>query len=188
MLIYLWDTLNSEQILLGNETNKVQIFLNRVNKEISQYYALCNDFTNVENVNNFEKRFNEYIIKYIKEYDTFKLIYVDKTMKAIIQQNNFPLSYGDDYPYMKYFVLISYPNIENLKEKIKGKEENKKLFLTQKMMEYNENLSDEKFRNLIENKLYFKRVLVLMNIATLSPFSYQNNKIVDLIMNNKNII
>ena len=109
-------------------------------------------------------------------------------MKAIIQQNNFPLSYGDDYPYMKHFVLISYPNIENLKEKIKGKEENKKLFLTQKMMEYNENWSDEKFRNLIENKLYFKRILVLMNIATLSPFSYQNNKIVDLIMNNKNII
>ena len=188
IIIALWDTLNSEQLILGNETNKVQIFLNRVNKEISKYYALCDDFTNIDNVNNFEKKINEYIIKCIKEYDTFKLIYVDKTMKAIIQQNNFPLSYGDDYPYMKYFVLISYPNIENLKEKIKGKEENQKLFLTQKMMEYDENLSDEKFRNLIENKITFKNLLVLMNIATLSPFSYQNNNVLDLIMNNKNII
>ena len=155
MLISLWDTLNSEQLILGNETNKVQIFLNRVNKEISKYYKLCVDFTNIDNVNNFEKKFNEYIIDCKREYDTFKLIFVDKTMKAIIQQNNFPLSYGDDYPYMKYFVLIDYPNIEQLKEKIKGKEEDKKLFLTQKMMEYDENLSDDKFRETrkdIENR------------------------------------
>ena len=56
------------------------------------------------------------------------------------------------------------------------------------MMEYDENLSDEKFRNLIENKITFKYLLVLMNIETLSPFSYQNNNVLDLIMNNKNII
>ena len=191
MLISLWDTLNSEQLILGNETNKVQIFLNRVNKEISKYYKLCVDFTNIDNVNNFEKKFNEYIIDCKREYDTFKLIFVDKTMKAIIQQNNFPLSYGDDYPYMKYFVLIDYPNIEQLKEKIKGKEEDKKLFLTQKMMEYDENLSDKKFRETrenLENRLYLKIDMTFMNIANLSPFSNENNKLVDLIMNNENII
>ena len=99
-------------------------------------------------------------------------------MKAIIQQNNFPLSYGDDYPYMKYFVLIDYPNIEQLKEKIKGKEEDKKLFLTQKMMEYDENLSDNKFREeieKIEKRLYLKLTMTFMNIANLSPFSIETS-------------
>jgi hypothetical protein len=38
MLISLWDTLNSEELIPGSEKNKVQIFLNRVNKEINQYY------------------------------------------------------------------------------------------------------------------------------------------------------
>ena len=135
MLISLWSTLNSEKLIPGNETNKVQIFLNRVNKEIAECYSKCEDFTNIENVYKFERHFNEYIKKCVKEYEYFKLIFVDNTMKAIIQQNNFPLSYGDDYPYMKYFVLISYPNMEHLKQKIKGKEDEKKLYLSQNMME-----------------------------------------------------
>ena len=188
MLISLWDTLNSEKIIPGTETNKVQIFLNRVNKEISEYYEKCKDFTIIENMNNFEMEFNKYIIKCREEYDTFKLIYADKTMKAILQQNNFPLSYGDDFPYMKYFELISYPNIEDLKQKIKGKEEKNKLYLTQKMMEYDENLSKEKFRKIFENKLIFKTITMLMNFATFSPYSFKDTKLIDLIINNKNIM
>ena len=188
MLISLWDTLNSEKIIPGTETNKVQIFLNRVNKEISEYYEKCKDFTIIENMNNFEMEFNKYIIKCREEYDTFKLIYADKTMKAILQQNNFPLSYGDDFPYMKYFELISYPNIEDLKQKIKGKEEKYKLYLTQKMMEYDENLSKEKFRKIFENKLIFKTITMLMNFATFSPYSFKDTKLIDLIINNKNIM
>ena len=132
--------------------------------------------------------FNKYIIKCREEYDTFKLIYADKTMKAILQQNNFPLSYGDDFPYMKYFELISYPNIEDLKQKIKGKEEKYKLYLTQKMMEYDENLSKEKFRKIFENKLIFKTITMLMNFATFSPYSFKDTKLIDLIINNKNIM
>ena len=106
MLISLWDTLNSEELIPGSEKNKVQIFLNRVNKEINQYYKNI-DFSNNDNTKNFEKEFNDYIIKCRNEYEYFKLIFADKTMEAIIKQNNFPLSYGDDYPYMNYFVLIS---------------------------------------------------------------------------------
>ena len=187
-LISLWDILNSDKLIPGNETNKVEIFLNRVNKEIAECYKKCEDFTNIENVNKFEKHFNEYIIKCLKEYEYFKLIFVDKTMKAIIQQNNFPLSYGDDYPFMKYFVLISYPNIEHLKQKIKGNEEDKKLYLTQNMMEYDENLSEEKFRKIFENKLNNKFNMMIMDISTLSPYSYKNTKLFDLIINNKNIL
>ena len=188
MLISLWDTLNSDEIIPGTETNKVQIFLNRVNKEISEYYEKCKDFTVIENVNKFEIEFNKYIIKCREEYDTFKLIYADKTMKAILQQNNFPLSYGDDFPYMKYFVVISYPNIEDLKQKIKGKEEKNKLYLTQKMMEYDENLNDEKFRKNLENKLIYKEIMMVMNFATFSPYSNKNTNLIDLIINNKNIM
>ena len=63
MLIYLWNTLDSEKLIPGNETNKVQIFLNRVNKEIAEYYSKCEDFTNIENVHKFERHFNEYKVR-----------------------------------------------------------------------------------------------------------------------------
>ena len=188
MLISLWSTLNSEKLIPGNETNKVQIFLNRVNKEIAECYSKCEDFTNIENVYKFERHFNEYIKKCVKEYEYFKLIFVDNTMKAIIQQNNFPLSYGDDYPYMKYFVLISYPNMEHLKQKIKGKEDEKKLYLSQNMMEYDENLNDEKFKKIFENKLNNKFNMMLMDISTFSPYSYKKTQLFDLIINNTNIL
>ena len=59
MLISLWNTLHSEKLIPGNETNKVQIFLNRVNKEIAECYSKCEDFTNIENVYKFERHFNE---------------------------------------------------------------------------------------------------------------------------------
>ena len=188
MLISLWSTLHSEKLIPGNETNKVQIFLNRVNKEIAECYSKCEDFTNIENVYKFERHFNEYIKKCVKEYEYFKLIFVDNTMKAIIQQNNFPLSYGDDYPYMKYFVLISYPNMEHLKQKIKGKEDEKKLYLSQNMMEYDENLNDEKFKKIFENKLNNKFNMMLMDISTFSPYSYKKTQLFDLIINNTNIL
>ena len=187
MLISLWNTLNSEKLIPGNETNKVQIFLNRVNKEIAECYSKCEDFINIENVYKFERHFNEYIKKCVKEYEYFKLIFVDNTMKAIIQQNNFPLSYGDDYPYMKYFVLISYPNMEHLKQKIKGKEDEKKLYLSQNIMEYDENLNDEKFKKIFENKLNNKFNMMLMDISTFSPYSYKTTQLFDLIINNTNI-
>ena len=109
-------------------------------------------------------------------------------MKAIIQQNNFPLSYGDDYPYMKYFELISYPNIEHLKQKMKGNEETKKLYLTQKMMEYDENLNSEKFKKIIENKLNNIFDFMVMNIISYSSYSYKNTKLLDIFIENKNIM
>ena len=41
-------------------------------------------------------------------------------MKAIIQEDNYPLSYNSiDYPYIKYFVVSHYPKIEDLKIKKK---------------------------------------------------------------------
>ena len=56
-------------------------------------------------------------------------------MKSILQENNFPLSYEKEhFPFMKYFVLISNPNIEDLKEKIKDNIENKQLYLTDTIM------------------------------------------------------
>ena len=128
MLISLWEKLNSNDIIPGNESNKVEIFLNRVNKEIVKEYKLCKDFDNKDNVKIFEESFNKYIIKCRNEYEYFKLIYVDKTMKSIIQESNFPISYEkDEYPFMKYFVLISNPNMEDLKIKIKDKVNDKKL-------------------------------------------------------------
>ena len=187
MLISLWDTLNSEELIPGSEKNKVQIFLNRVNKEINQYYKNI-DFSNNDNTKNFEKEFNDYIIKCRNEYEYFKLIFADKTMEAIIKQNNFPLSYGDDYPYMNYFVLISYPNIEQLKEKMKGKEENNQLYLMQQMMNYDENLNEDKFKKIRENKMRYKFDMSMMNIISFSPYSYKEAKLIDLIINNKNIM
>ena len=185
MLISLWDKLNSNDIIPGNETNKVEIFLNRVNKEITQEYKLCKDFTNKEIVKNFEESFNKYIIKCRKEYVYFKLIYVDKSMKAIIQQNNFPLSYEkDEFPFMKYFVLTNNPNIEDLKLKIKDEVENKKLYLTDSILNYDEKLKDEKFENLIKTNNFNSGNLFLINLFSLSPNIYKNTEIN---INNQNI-
>jgi len=155
MLISLWEKLNSNDYIPGNETNKLEIFFNRVNKGIANEYKLCKDFTNKENVKKFEESFNKYIIKCRNEYTYFKLIYVDKTMKAIIQQNNFPLSYEKgEYPFMKYFVLTNNPNIEDLKLKIKGNISNQKLYLTDSIMNYNENLKTNKYENFINLLLF----------------------------------
>ena len=184
MLISLWEKLNSNDIIPGNETNKVEIFLNRVNKEIVQEYKLCKDFTNKENVKIFEESFNKYIIKCRDEYQYFKLIYVDKTMKAIIQENNFPLSYDkDEYPYIKYFVLISNPNIEDLKLKIKDKANEKKLFLTDSIMNYDEKLKSNNFDNFINNNNLNKLYLFLSNIYSLSPGIYKSS---DIYLNEQN--
>ena len=178
MLISIWDKLNSMDIISGTETNKVEIFLNRVNKEIVKQYILCKGFTDKENVKKFEESFNNYIIKCRDEYEHFKLIYVDKTMKAIIQENNFPLSYEkDDYPFMKYFVLTNNPNIEDLKEKIKDKVEDKKLFLTDNIINYDEKLKDEKYENFIKNNEFNKLYLFLSNFYSFSPNIYKNTEI-----------
>ena len=53
------------------------------------------------------------------------------------------------------------------------------------MMEYDENLSEEKFRKIFENKLNNKFNMMIMDISTLSPYSYKNTKLFDLIINNK---
>ena len=71
-------------------------------------------------------------------------------MKSIIQESNFPISYEkDEYPFMKYFVLISNPNMEDLKIKIKDKVNDKKLYLTDSIMNYDEKLKSENFDNFI---------------------------------------
>ena len=178
MLISLWEKLNSNDYIPGNESNKVEIFFNRVNKGIVSEYKLCKDFTNKENVKAFEESFNKYIMKCRNEYAYFKLIYVDKTMKAIIQQNNFPLSYEKgDYPFMKYFVLTNNPNIEDLKLKIKGNVDNKKLYLTDSIVSYDENLKNDKFENFIKNNDYNRKYLILSNLYSLSPKIYKNSDI-----------
>jgi len=178
MLISLWEKLNSNDYIPGNETNKLEIFFNRVNKGIANEYKLCKDFTNKENVKKFEESFNKYIIKCRNEYTYFKLIYVDKTMKAIIQQNNFPLSYEKgEYPFMKYFVLTNNPNIEDLKLKIKGNISNQKLYLTDSIMNYNENLKTNKYENFIKNNDYNRKYLILSNFYSLSPKVYKNSRI-----------
>ena len=188
MLISLWEKLNSNDIIPGNETNKVEIFLNRVNKEIVQEYKLCKDFNNKDNVKIYEESFNKYIIKCRNEYEYYKLIYVDKTMKAIIQENNFPLSYEkEEYPFIKYFVLISNPNIEDLKLRIKDKIEDKKLFLTDSIMNYDEKLKEEKFNNFINNNKFNQKYLFLSNLFSLSPNIYKN-KIINCIDQKKEII
>ena len=178
MLISLWEKLNSNDIIPGNESNKVEIFLNRVNKEIVKEYKLCKDFDNKDNVKIFEESFNKYIIKCRNEYEYFKLIYVDKTMKAIIQENNFPLSYEkDEYPFMKYFVLISNPNMEDLKIKIKDKVNDKKLYLTDSIMNYDEKLKSENFDNFIKNNKLNKLYLFLSNFYSLCPKIYRTSEI-----------
>ena len=188
MLISLWNKLNSNDMIPGNESNKVEIFLNRVNKEIVQEYKLCKDFDNKENVKKFEESFNKYIIKCRNEYDYFKLIYVNKTMKSILQESNFPLSYETEhFPFMKYFVLISNPNIEDLKQKIRDNVENKQLYLTDTIMNYDEKLKDEKFENFIKNNKLNKLYLILTNIYSLSPNIYKTSDI-NLSEVNKEII
>ena len=187
-LIYIWDKLNSNNIIPGNETNKVEIFLNRVNKEIVKQYKLCKDFNNKDNVKIFEESFNKYIIKCRNEYEYFRLIYVDKTMKAIIQENNFPLSYEkEDYPFMKYFVLISNPNIEDLKQKVVSNIENQKLFLTDNVLNFDEKLKGENYDNFIKNNENNKNYLILSNLFSLSPKMYNNSNI-NFIQQNKKII
>ena len=178
MLISLWNKLNSNNIIPGNEANKVEIFLNRVNKEIVQEYKLCKDFDNKDNVKAFEESFNKYIIKCRNEYDYYKLIYINKTMKSILQENNFPLSYEKDhFPFMKYFVLISNPNIEDLKAKIKDNVENQKLYLTDSIMNYDEKLNEDKYNNFINNNKLNRLYLLLSNIYSISPNIYKDTDI-----------
>ena len=179
MIISIWSKLDSDDIIPGTETNKVEIFLNRVIKEISSQYILCQNFDNKENVNNFENSFNKYIIKCREEYKYYKLNYIDKTMKAIIQQNNFPLSYEkNDYPFMKYFVLTNNPNIEDLKLKIKDNIEEKKLYLTDTIINYDETLKVQKYDDFIKNNQMNKIHLFLSNLFSLSPQVYKDSDII----------
>ena len=78
--------------------------------------------------------------------------------------------------------------MEHLKQKIKGKEDEKKLYLSQNMMEYGENLNNEKFKKIFENKLNNKFNMMLMDISTFSPYSFKKTQLFDLIINNSNIL
>ena len=178
-LLSIWSKLDSNDIIPGNETNKVEIFLNRVIKEIASQYELCKDFDKKENVTNFENSFNQYIIKCRNEYKYYKLNFIDKTMKAIIQQNNFPLAYEkNDYPFMKYFVLTNNPNIDDLQLKIKDNIEEKKLYLTDTIINYDEKLKEEKYDNFIKNNKMNKCNLFLSNLFSLSPEVYKDRDII----------
>ena len=88
-------------------------------------YNQCKNLQEENDRNVFENNFNNYINECLEDYENFKLIYFDNSMKAIIQEDNYPLSYNSiEYPYIKYFVVSHYPKFEGLKEK-KNEFENK---------------------------------------------------------------
>ena len=114
IIFELWEKLY--ELIPGTENNKVEIFLNRINKDIVKIYKQCQNLKTENERNIFENNFNNYINECIEDYEYFKLIYYNKSIKAIIQEDNYPLSYNSiDYPYIKYFVVSHYPKIEDLK-------------------------------------------------------------------------
>ena len=56
------------------------------------------------------------------------------------------------------------------------------------MMNYDENLNEDKFKKIRENKMRYKFDMSMMNIISFSPYSYKEAKLIDLIINNKNIM
>ena len=114
----LWEKLY--KLIPGTENNKVEIFLNRINKDIAKMYNKCQNLEEEKNRTIFENNFDNYINECIKDYDYFKLIYYNSSIKAIIQEDNYPLSYNNnDFPYINYFVVSHYPKMDDLKEKRK---------------------------------------------------------------------
>ena len=54
-------------------------------------YNKCQNLKEENNRTIFENNFDNYINECIKDYDYFKLIYYNSSIKAIIQEDNYPL-------------------------------------------------------------------------------------------------
>ena len=116
IIIELWEKIN--ELIPGKENNKIEILLNRINKDIVKIYNQCQNLEEENDRNIFENNFNNYMNECFEDYEYFKLIYFDNTMKAIIQEDNYPLSYNKiEYPYIKYFVVSHYPKMDDLQIK-----------------------------------------------------------------------
>ena len=84
----IWEKLY--KLIPGTENNKVEIFLNRINKDIAKMYNKCQNLEEENNRTIFENIFDNYINECIRDYDYFKLIYYNSSIKAIIQEDNYP--------------------------------------------------------------------------------------------------
>lgn len=164
IIVKLWDKL--DELIPGTEINKVEIFLNRVNKEMINVLKDCNELTEENQRNIFEKSFNDFIINCVDDYKYFKLIYFSKTMRAIIQENNYPKAYREkDYPFISYFVFTHYPDMNKIKKKIldeKNENSSDTLFVKQLM-----NFDDEENENFKED-IFFKFIILNIYINCLS--------------------
>ena len=179
-LITIWNEL--EKKLKEEYINKIQIkieiFLNLIIKYLPEYLKLYlkEDNKNSDKKEDFMREFQNFFEKCIKYYPEYQKYYIDYSMKYIIQEYNFPLRYKEDkYPFMKYLVINSKPNIINIKEKIRDSNSLLKAIYMNEDKEYKfDYLRNFKNYNLIVNNI----------IKLLSYSSYyekiKENKIEDL--------
>ena len=152
--------------------------MNLIIKYLPEYLKLYlkEDNQNSDKKEDFMREFQNFFEKCIKYYPEYQKYYIDYSMKYIIQEYNFPLRYKEDkYPFMKYLVINSKPNIINIKEKIRDSNSLLKAIYMNEDKEYKfDYLRNFKNYNLIVNNI----------IKLLSYSSYyekiKENKIEDL--------
>ena len=143
--------------------------MNLIIKYLPEYLKLYlkEDNRNSDKKEDFMKKFKFFFEKCKEYYPEYQKYYIDYSMKYIIQEYNFPLRYKEDkYPFMKYLVINSKPNIINIKEKIRDSNSLLKAIYMNYMNE------DEKYEfDYLRN---FKNYnLIVNNIIKL--LSYTNN-------------
>ena len=72
---------------------------------------------------------------------------------------------------MKYFVLTNNPNIEDLKLKVKDNIEEKKLYLSDTIINYDETLKVQKYDDFIKNN-QMNKIHLFLSSKSFSAFTF----------------
>ena len=127
MIFLNWNLLKKALDLKG--INNIQIFMNLIIPKLNILISECSLFENVDLRKNFENKVNELIEEKIKEYGEYYKKYTEEnnilmqlettSMKSIHHENISPDFYDEkDYPYIKYFMITTYPTRENIKKEL----------------------------------------------------------------------
>ena len=119
-----WNILKVE--LQSKGIQIIQIFLNLIFDKLSEKIKNCKEIITNEDRDKFENEIEKFLEESYKEYENYAKLYNENNekmlelnkhnMKSLVTETNDVDSYEEkDYPFYRYFLMTTYPTIDNFK-------------------------------------------------------------------------
>jgi len=118
-----------KEALYEKSINSIEIFMNLIFQDLFKLFNENKTFETLEERNDFESNVEKIINKSLKNYNTYKEIYLNENLKdleldsenikVIVNEMLEPQKYTEKYPLYKYFMFTKYPDINDFINKKK---------------------------------------------------------------------